>query len=100
MMKSVVRHLDNNNNGNNQGINFKDFEEEEDYEPTNDFNQISSRYSVGLITIRLTSWNRCTMKKQPYSPRRNSQYGQIIFIISKKTSGSGHQEQCKMVGVL
>jgi hypothetical protein len=39
MMKSVVRHLDNNNKGNNQGINFKDFEEEEDYEPTNDFNQ-------------------------------------------------------------
>jgi hypothetical protein len=25
---SAVRHLDNNNNGNNQGINLKDFEED------------------------------------------------------------------------
>ena len=47
MMKNVVRHLDNSNNGNNQGIKFKEVEEDEVYEPTDDVDQ---------KTIEIFSW--------------------------------------------
>jgi hypothetical protein len=61
MMKSVLRHLGNNNNGKNQGINFKDFEEDEVYEPTDDYDQ---------KIIKIFSWTHeylVDMLEQPYN---------------------------------
>jgi hypothetical protein len=68
-------------NGNNQGIKFKDVEEDEVYEPTDDFNQ---------KIIEIFSWThndsvyileKMKNEERPYSPRRKAQYGQTIFII-------------------
>jgi hypothetical protein len=77
---SAVRHLGNNKNGNNQGINLKNFEEDEDYEPTDDFDQkiinIFSWTHNNFVEILEQMYN-----EKPYSPRMNPQYGQTIFLI-------------------
>jgi hypothetical protein len=89
---SAVWHLDNNNNGNNQGINLKDFEEDEDYEPTDDFNQ---------KIIKIFSWTHndlVDILEQTYI-EESILFTKNEFAVwvkyGRKTSESWHIKQCK-----